>query len=125
MSTSTVVILLVLAIVVILAIRSSVKHLKGQGGCCGGDSSPSVTPKRLDAPIVSTLVITIKGMHCKNCKNRIEKTINAIDGVACEVDLKENTATVTMCKPVDMTYIKDTIEGLDFKVIGIQTDVKM
>lgn len=120
MSTSTVVILLVLAIVVILAIQSSVKHLKGQGGCCGGDSSPKVKRKKLDSPIVAKKLVTIEGMHCDNCKHRIEKSINEMDGVACAVNLHKKTATITMCKSVDDSTIRETIESLDFKVLSIE-----
>ena len=35
----TAVILVVLVIIVVFAVRSGIKHGKGEGGCCGGGSS--------------------------------------------------------------------------------------
>jgi copper chaperone CopZ len=116
---STVVILLVLAVIIVFAVQSSVKHLKGQGGCCGGDSSPKAKRKKLDSPIIAKKLVTIEGMHCDNCKNRIEKSLNEMDGVACVVNLHKKTATITMCKSVEDSTIKETIERLDFKVLDI------
>lgn len=30
------IIIAILAVIAVVAIRSSIKHFKGQGGCCGG-----------------------------------------------------------------------------------------
>jgi copper chaperone CopZ len=119
MTTSTIVILLILAVIVVFALRSSVKHMKGQGGCCGGSDIPKAKKKKLDSPVIATKVITIDGMHCENCKNRIEKAINSLDGALCKVNLNKHTATVSMSKPIDDTVLKSTIENLDFKVTNI------
>lgn len=42
-----VIIIAILFILVIIGIRSSVKHFKGEGGCCGGGSSVKVKRKKL------------------------------------------------------------------------------
>ena len=64
--------LIIIALVVILffALRGSVKHLMGQGSCCGGGNSTVREPdKKLDGPIIKTKVFKIDGMHCENCTN--------------------------------------------------------
>ena len=103
----TAVILVVLVIIVVFAVRSGIKHGKGEGGCCGGGS-------------FATKIVSIEGMHCENCKNSIEHQINRIDGASCEVNLKKKTAVIKLDKLVDDDTIRRTIERLDFKVLDIK-----
>ena len=123
----TAIIIVVLVIIVIFAVKSGIKHGKGEGGCCGsgGDAVYCGTMKEdkkvLAGDIIATKLVTIKGMHCDNCKNSIEHQINRIDGAACEVNLKKKTAAIQLDKPVDDDLIRRTIERLDFKVVDIKT----
>lgn len=117
---STVIIILILVVIVILSIKSSLKHFKGQGGCCGGSDSRKPKKKKLDNPIVATKIITIEGMHCDNCKNRVEKAINSLDGAVGKVNLNKKIATVSMSNPITDDTLKSVIESLDFKVIDIK-----
>lgn len=32
-----IIVILIIAVIAVFALRSSLKHFKGQGGCCGGD----------------------------------------------------------------------------------------
>lgn len=43
-------------------------------------------------------IIKINGMHCLQCKMKIEDTLNAIAGVEAELDLEREIATVKMEK---------------------------
>ena len=113
----TAIIIVVLVIIVIFAVKSGIKHGKGEGGCCGSGG----TMKVLAGDIIATKLVTIEGMHCDNCKNSIEHQINRIDGAACEVNLKKKTAAIQLDKPVDDDLIRRTIERLDFKVVDIKT----
>ena len=36
----TIIIVAILAVVAVVAARSGMKHMKGEGGCCGGHPSP-------------------------------------------------------------------------------------
>lgn len=120
MNASTMIILLIIAVIVVFAIKSSIKHMKGQGGCCGGEDTSKPKKKKLDNPIVATKVITIEGMHCDNCKNRVEKAINSLDGAVGKVNLNKKIATVSMSSVIDDDILKSVIESLDFKVIDIK-----
>ena len=44
---SDVIIIFIMVILIIVGIRSTVKHFKGEGGCCGGGSSVKVKRKKL------------------------------------------------------------------------------
>lgn len=120
MNMGTAVILVVLVIIVVFAVRSGIKHGKGEGGCCGGGGSVKEEKKVLTGDIIATKIVSIEGMHCENCKNSIEHQINRIDGASCEVNLKKKIAIIKMDKPVDDDTIRRTIERLDFKVLDIK-----
>ena len=62
----------------------------------------------------------IEGMHCENCKNSVERSVNKIDGAACRVDLKRNLAEVSYDRPIDENTLRFAIERLDFTVTAIE-----
>ena len=100
----TAVILVVLVIIVVFAVRSGIKHGKGEGGCCGGGSSVKEEKKVLTGDIIATKIVSIEG----------------IDGASCEVNLKKKIAVIKLDKSVDDDTIRRTIERLDFKVLDIK-----
>lgn len=116
-----IIVVAILAVILVFAVRSSVKHFRGEGGCCGGSKVPKAKPKKLNGPKVAEKIIHIEGMHCENCKNRIEKTLNQMDGVAAKVDLGKKIARVSLEKHVADEVLKNAIEKQDFKVTGIET----
>lgn len=109
----------ILIILIIIGIRSSVKHFKGEGGCCGGGSSVKVKRKKLKQ-IVKQRTVVIEGMTCEHCKARVERRLNALDGVSAKVNLKRKTAVVSMEKNVEDEVIKKAIENAGYEVIEIR-----
>ena len=116
-----VIIVAVLAIILIFALKSSRKHLKGEGGCCGGGGSTIKEPdKKLSGTIINTKVFKIDGMHCESCTSRVKRAINNIDGVSAKLDLRKKQAVVKYEKEVaDETLVKE-IENLGYKVVAVQ-----
>lgn len=114
----TYIVLAVLIVIVILAVSPTIRHIKGEGGCCGGAPEKKVH-KRLTAPKMGEKQIVIEGMHCTNCKNRIENAVNQLDGVVCRVNLHKKTAKVVYSVPVEDNTLKKTIEKLDYRVVSI------
>ena len=116
--------IVIIVIILIPAIRTTVKHMKGEGDCCGGPKEKvpkkKVPKKKMDGPKLRELTVHIEGMHCQNFKNRIEKHVNELDGVICKVKLNKKIAVVSLYKDVDESLIKDTIEKLDFTVVGME-----
>ena len=63
-------------------------------------------------------LIQIDGMSCSHCAMRVEKALNAIDGIFASVNLEEKTATLTLEKEVSDALIKETVEDAGFTVVG-------
>ena len=113
---SNVIIILILVVAIALGIRESVKHFKGEGGCCGGGSSYKPKKKKLEGAITHTYVLEVEDMHCQNCANTITGAVNDIEGASANVDLKKKTVTVSCDRDVDIQVIKDAITGKGYEV---------
>lgn len=106
-----------LLIIGFFALRSSVKHFKRQGGCCGGGSVPK--QKKIIQNVHCRKYMKLEGLHCENCKNSVEKALNAIDGVAAKVNLKEQTVEVVLEREVSDTQLREQVEKAGFRVLEI------
>ncbi len=68
-------------------------------------------------------IMDIKGMTCEHCQARVEKVLNAIDGVEAKVELKKNRAIVNLKKEVSEQTLRNTVTEAGYEVVGI-TDKK-
>lgn len=118
---SSAIIAAIILVVVFLALRPTIKHMKGQGSCCGGGNSVSPAMKKEIGDVVAVKVMTIEGMHCVNCKNSVEQKINALKGASASVDLQTQTAIVKMDREISDEELTKVVERLDFKVVKIET----
>lgn len=116
---ATIVIIAVLAVIVVFAIRGSRKHFEGEGGCCGGGGGTIEEVKTLDGRKQGEKIVRIDGMHCENCKNRVERAINRIDGAAARVNLKKKVAVVSYDRKVSDDDIRKAVEDEDYTVVSI------
>lgn len=114
-----IIIIAILLVVVAFALKNTVKHFKGEGGCCGGGGCTAVETKVLAGPKLGEKIIKMEGMHCDNCKNSIERQINKIEGASAKVNLRKKIAVVSYDRELDEEELRRTIEALDFKVIRI------
>ena len=117
------IIILILVILLCLGIKSSIRHFRGKGGCCGGGSGTVKVkrPKRkkLDGPVTGRCTIKISGMHCQNCVNSVTRAINEIDGAAAKVSLKDKSAEVSLDREIDKDELIHAVEKAGFKVVSI------
>ena len=117
------IIILVVVVILIFALKGSIRHFRGEGACCGGGSGSVKTKKAkkktLDGPVTGQRTIRISGMHCRNCANSVTNALNAIDGVSARVSLKDNMAEVSLDRTVDDADLKQAVEKAGFKVISI------
>lgn len=116
-----VMIIVILAAIVLIALRSSSKHMKGEGGCCNGGSVPKPEKKKLKGVKIAEKILTIEGMHCENCKNSVERQLNDIRGVVAKVSLKKKIAVVSMDQIVDDRELTQAVERAGFQVVKIET----
>ena len=63
--------------------------------------------------------IIIEGMSCGHCSARVEKVLNAIDGVTAAVDLESKTAAVTINGDVSDEALKNAITEAGYEVVSI------
>ncbi|MBQ9750445.1 MAG: heavy-metal-associated domain-containing protein [Clostridia bacterium] len=103
-----------IAVIVVIAIISSIKHFKGEGGCCGGGSY-KLKRKKLSG-IKYTKKFKVGGMHCEHCKRRVEEAVNDIKGIAGRVDLKKGELTVSYAEDAPDEIIKAKIEKKGYTV---------
>ena len=117
------IIILVVVVILLFALKGSIRHFRGEGACCGGGSGSVKTKKAkkktLDGPVTGQRTIRISGMHCRNCANSVTNALNAIDGVSAKVSLKDNTAEVSFDRTVDDADLKQAVEKAGFEVVSI------
>ena len=107
---------IIIVLILVLAIKGSLKHFKGEGGCCGGGSSVKVRDKKLEGPVIGKITLKVEGMHCENCSNRVKRTINSIDGASCKVNLRKGLVTIKYDREIDRDVFVSAIENLDYQV---------
>ncbi len=66
-----------------------------------------------------TKTIHIEGMSCMHCSARVEKALNALEGVEAKVDLEKKQASVTLTGSVSDQALKQAVEDAGYDVVGI------
>lgn len=115
---SNYIIVAILAVVLFFGIRSSMKHFRGEGGCCGGGTYKAHR-KKLDT-VIGQKTVAVEGMSCQHCVNRVMEAVNSIDGASALVKLKKGVVIVSTERPISNETIKNAIEKAGYKV----TDIK-
>ena len=62
----------------------------------------------------------IEGMTCGHCVARVEKALNAIDGVSAKVDLESKTASVSLTKDVPDEVLVKAVTDADYEVTEVK-----
>ncbi len=62
----------------------------------------------------------IEGMMCAHCSGRVEKALNAIDGVTAKVDLEAKTAHIQLSKEVSDETLKNAVTEAGYEVVGLE-----
>ena len=64
--------------------------------------------------------IYIEGMMCHHCTGRVDKVLNALEGVTAEVSLEGKCATVTLTKTYDDNTLREIIENEGYTVTKLE-----
>ena len=62
----------------------------------------------------------INGMSCAACSARVEKALNALEGVTATVDLESKTAAVQISGDVSDDALKNAVVEAGYEVTGIR-----
>ena len=109
----------IVLVLVIVGVYSSIKHFKGESGCCGG--GPSVKPKKKKLKtVIATRVVTVEGMTCEHCKNRVQRCIDDMNGAVAKVNLKKKEVVVSLAKEISDEEISKAIEKAGYEVVSIR-----
>lgn len=103
----------------VIAGRHIYKLFHGEPVCCSTDT-PQVPEKKLSGPIIGKKVIDIKGMTCRNCKNRVEMMLDDIDGASATVNLHRSHAVLKMTRDVSDDEIRSALAGSGYEITGIK-----
>lgn len=63
--------------------------------------------------------LTIEGMMCMHCAASVTQALEALDGVTAKVNLKKQTATVTLSEPITDDILKKAVTDAGFTVTAI------
>ena len=78
----------------------------------------TIIEKKEDKPMSKVQTMKIEGMMCPHCSGRVDKALNALDGVEATVDLAAGTATVT--GDVSAEVLKKTVEDAGYTVTSVE-----
>lgn len=110
-----VIIAVIICAICAVGIVRTVGHFSGKGGCCGGGGSYALKHKRIKN-VRYQRTFKVDGMHCDNCKRRVEETIDDIHGISGRVDLKKGELVVSYAEDVPDEVIIERIERLGYDV---------
>lgn len=116
------IVIAILLVIVVWAVKESVHHMRGEGGCCGGGSCEHAgkpEKKELSGPVVQRCDFRVEGMHCENCAAKVTRAINAIDGASAEVKLHRKTAHVECDRRIDPEVIIAAIKEKGYEASAI------
>jgi len=63
--------------------------------------------------------LQIKGMSCPHCSMRVEKVLNALEGVEAKVDLESNSAKLKLSREVSDEDIKSAVDAIGYEVTDV------
>ena len=105
----------IIIVLVIVGVIYTINHFKGKSGCCGSGNT-YVSKKKLKK-VIMTKAYSVNGMTCKNCKARVERYVNDIDGAVGKVNLKKKQVTVFMEREISDKEIVDAIIKAGYEVV--------
>ena len=76
-------------------------------------------PVEIKEETTMTKTMKIEGMMCPHCSGRVEKVLNALEGVTATVDLHGGTASVTCEASVTDELLRKTVEDAGYDVVNI------
>ena len=124
MNAPTVIITIVIAILMVFAVRHAYRVFSLKDDCCGGDPK---TPKAKKVAAVTvedtdeanypySLDVRVKGMTCEKCVERVQNALNAQPGTWATVDLASGAAHILAKSPIDRDAVERVVEDAGYYV---------
>ncbi|MCD7868059.1 MAG: cation transporter [Clostridiales bacterium] len=116
---ANIIVILIVAVILVFAVRESRKHFRGESACCGGSGRAEIPVKKLEGKKIGEKTLRISGMTCDHCVENVTKAINRIDGAAARVSLKKGEAVVSYDREISDAELKKAVEARGYKVEAI------
>lgn len=76
-----------------------------------------IQPTNIPKPnIMKQKIMLIEGMSCGHCSMRVEKALNALEGVTAKVDLSNKMATVNVTSKTNDEQLRKAVEDAGYEV---------
>ena len=124
MNAPTVIITIVIAILMVFALRRAYRVFSLKDDCCGGGPK---APKAKKVAVVTvedtdeanypySLDVRVKGMTCEKCVERVQNALNAQPGTWAKVDLASGAAHILAKSPIDRDAVERAVEDAGYYV---------
>ena len=124
MNAPTVIITIVIAILMVFAVRHAYRVFSLKDDCCGGGPK---APKAKKVAVVTvedtdeanypySLDVKVKGMTCEKCVERVQNALNAQPGTWAKVDLASGAAHILAKSPIDRDAVERAVEDAGYYV---------
>lgn len=124
MNAPTVIITIVIAILMVFAVRHAYRVFSLKDDCCGGGPK---APKAKKVAVVTvedtdeanypySLDVKVKGMTCEKCVERVQNALNAQPGTWATVDLASGAAHILAKSPIDRDAVERAVEDAGYYV---------
>ena len=114
MNLATMLIIAALAIVAVLGVRSTLKRVNQ--GCCGSRDDVKIEAVKVEDRNKShyphEAVLSVDGMTCSHCAQRVENALNRLEGVYAKVTLNQGKADVLMKEKLDENSLRAAVNDL-------------
>ena len=119
-----VLVIILIAVFAFFVIKSYRKKLTQ--GCCGGGSDEKIqkgkvidTDKR-HYPFKT--VLTVDGMVCSNCEQRVENALNVLSGTWAKADASSGSVTVLTKESPDTNELRSAVNSIGaYTVMDVKT----
>lgn len=121
MNVSTIVVLIIIAVIFVFALRKAYRTWTGKSSCCEGDSGIK-TPKKVkvadteEANYPYSADLKIGGMTCEKCVQHVQNALNSIDGTWARVDLDSKSAHVLSKNPIDEAAYEQAVSAAGYYI---------
>ena len=124
MNAPTLIIIVVIAILMVFAVRHAYRVFSLKDDCCGGGPKAPKAKKVAAVTVEDTdeanypysLDVRVKGMTCEKCVERVQNALNAQPGTWATVDLASGMAHILAKSPIDRDAIERAVEDAGYYV---------
>ena len=118
----TVIIVLILLIIVLTAVKATLKRILHGSACCGERDAPEKKIQPADKNKSNhpyKYILSIDGMHCSNCTRHVENALNSIAGLWATASLEKKSVTVLSKMELDSADLESEVREAGYTVLAI------